>query len=151
MYELIRVSKLPETGIRGFVQRDYSKVIRRKCNASWKVDLQLCTSIYICKLSALQVSEAPHIAQFSCHTWAIEEQEANFSGKLHSICLTSCETRSKPRWILPSRYPWLYDQYQEQKECLLAFLDVKNAVSLWLCFCCTSSRIIISFLCVRID
>ena len=59
----------------------------------WQVAI---ASIYVSKSN---VSEALHIAQFPLHTQhqlryylkTIVEREANFSGKLYSICLTSCE------------------------------------------------------------
>ena len=52
--------------------------------------------MYICTLSELQVSEPPHVAQFSLRTQRqlcqyFKEREANFSGKLYSICLMCCK------------------------------------------------------------
>ena len=57
--------------------------------------------MYICTLCKSQVSESLqlHVAQFPHRTqrqsryylWVTEEQEPNFSGKLYSIWLTSCE------------------------------------------------------------
>ena len=138
-------------------------------------------SIYLCisvHWASRNFFEALHVAQFPLHTWrqlrfylwAMEEREANFNGKLHSICLTSCEawryqtfgegtwtatsphdtakgvackTRSEP---LPSPVSLAVGSIPRAKRtCLLALLNVRKATSPCLRFCCTNNRIIIFY------
>ena len=77
--------------------------VERPIDNYWQVALASIYSVhmYIFTLSKSQVSEVLHVAQYPLRTRrqshynlrAMEEQEANFSGELYSICLTSCEVR----------------------------------------------------------
>ena len=61
----------------------------------------------------------------------------------------ACETRSEPP---PSPASLAVGSTPRAKrKCLLALLNVRNATSPCLRFCCTNNRIIISFLRVRMD
>ena len=64
----------------------------------------------------------------------------------------ACETRSELWWIFSfttSLAVWLIPR--AKRTCLLAFLDVRNAISPCLCFCYTNNKIKISFLSVQIN
>ena len=105
--------------------------------------------MYMCTVRESQVSVVPHVAQFPRCTrhqlcnWATKEWEENFSGKIHSVCLASCEawrylilvshdivkgvaweTRSKPGWILPLWHLWLYDWHQQPKKNMFTRISV---------------------------
>ena len=124
----------------------------------------------ICTLTKLQVISPSYTTSVTLILLSHQEREANFSGKLHSICLTSCEaicdsivshdtvkgiaceTSLELWWIFSftaSLAVWLTPR--AKRTCLLAFLDVRNAISPCLRFCCANNRIKISFLCVQIN
>ena len=115
--------------------------------------LSFCLRMYICTLSESQAKFLRHhkLPQFtiahnaSCTINTSEssqhqEREANLSGKLYSIHLTSCETwrytvldlHSGGIWM--EWHPWLYDWHQEPKA------DIYT-ISQCLCFYCTNNRI----------
>ena len=138
----------------------------------------------ICTWSKSQVSEMLHDAIFPLRTRhqlhyylrATEEWEANFTEKLYSICLTSCEAWRYQTFVAREHGRLATSPHDTVKGvacetrsessplptslavgstprakilCLLALLDVRNTISPCLCVWCTNNRLIISFLPVR--
>ena len=126
-------------------------------------------TIFVCMLSEPQVSEVLQVATiYPSHTTSvtlillsqvnIKQWEANLSGKLYHILLTSCKaciildlcsrwTWTEPWWILVSHHPWLYNRcVLLVQKCHLTIITPSHHACIF-----TDNRIIISFLHVRMN
>ena len=137
------------------------------CHSAQQLLASSLVSIYVCisvrwasrKLLKCYTHNFPSLHtrhQSHQYLWATEERETNFSGKLYSICLTSCEawhystcvgcehglilvshdnakgvvaceTWSEPRLAVGMRP-------RAKRTCLLSLLDVRNSIFIMLVF-----------------